>query len=176
MKIEEKSGLEHQEVPQKNICHCYIGAKVVHIPEGVCSVEEISKIRNADYNEHDYYKLVPVQDQTMAVYIPVHSAEKLVRVMRSKDEIYKILDICEKYRPVWNNNETKRIARRNKAVHDDDGVTLAKLIKAYHHKRRKDHISIADSIWLKKAEQLLCSEIAEVLELDFDRAILKITE
>lgn len=169
MTITEKSGLRAEDI---NL-GC-IDEKVIHIPEGVCIIEQICKIRNDDNIECEYYKLVPLVNSTSAVYVPVHSEKTHTRSLRSKKEICKILELTAKCKPVWEKNEQKRVAKRQRALLDDDGVTLAKLIKSYHHKKEKDHITILDSIWLKKAEQLLCSEIAEVLNVDYEVAIKKV--
>lgn len=60
-------------------------------------------------------------------------------------------------------------------MQNDDGTALSKLIKSYHKRKEEKHLSISDSSWLKKAEQFLGSEIAEVLKIDFSQVISKIT-
>ncbi len=154
----------------------YIGKKVIHNPEGVCEIAGIRKIETGLYEEREYYKLVPVTDESCAIYIPVHSIDQHIRALKNKKEILDIIKQCKEVKPLWINNEQKRIERRQKALKNDDAIALAKLIRSYHYRRRKDHLSIADHNWLKKAEQYLCSEIAEVLGIDFQNAVYKIIE
>jgi len=154
----------------------YIGKKVIHNPEGVCIVTEISEMATSLTEARKYYKLVPVKEQSTAVYVPVESVKEHVRDLRSTEEVMNILESCEKANVSWDNSEQKRVTKRQTAMQNDDGVTLSKLIKTYHKRKEKKHLSVVDSNWLKKAEQFLCSEIAEVLKIDFQQAICKITE
>lgn len=153
----------------------YIGRKVIHNPEGVCMIAGISEMKTSAIETRNYYKLIPVEDESMAVYVPVDSVNEHVRDLRSREEIQSILESCEKTKTSWDNSEQKRLSKRRTALQSDDGVTLSKLIKTYHKRKEKNHLSVADSSWLKKAEQFLGSEIAEVLEIDFKQAICRIT-
>ncbi len=153
----------------------YVGKKVIHNPEGVCVVAEISELPTSFMEARNYYKLIPVKDQSAAVYVPVESVKEHVRDLRSTEEIMGILKSCGDAKISWENNEQKRVTKRQAAMQNDDGVALSKLIKSYHVRKEKKHLSVVDSNWLKKAEQFLCSEIAEVLKIDFQQAIGKIT-
>lgn len=154
----------------------YIGKKVVHVPEGVCTISEICKVKDVSGENREYYKLVSVKNMSTIVYIPVESIEAHVRKLRSREEILNILKTCEKTKALWDNNDQKRVTKRRKALQEDDGIALAKLIKSYYKRKEKMHISVADNNWLKRAEQFLCSEIEEVLEIDFQNALQKIIE
>ncbi len=154
----------------------YIGRKVIHNPEGVCIITAMSNLNTSLLEARNYYKLVPVEDSTMAVYVPAESVRDHVRELRSTEEILSILESCEKAKASWDNSEQKRITKRRTAMENDDGVALSKLIKTYHKRKEKNHLSVADSSWLKKAEQFLGSEIAEVLKIDFKQAISRITK
>lgn len=169
MLTEEKIPVENDQDKR------YIGRKVVHNPEGVCIVTSMADLDTSLLEVQSYYKLVPVEDQTMSVYVPVKSVRDHVRDLRSTDEVLRILESCEKARTSWDNSEQKRIIKRRTAMQNDDGDALSKLIKTYHKRKEKNHLSVADSSWLKKAEQFLGSEIAEVLKIDFKQAICRIT-
>ncbi len=151
-----------------------IGAKVVHNPEGVCLINEMVKIQDDMYDKKEYYKLIPVQNQTVAVYIPVKTAGTHVRKLRSKKEIQSILESCQEINLHWDQNEQRRITKRQKAMQEDDGPTLAKLIKIYHNRKKVTHMPVKDCNWLKQAEQFLGSEVAEVLHIEFQEALMKI--
>lgn len=85
----------------------------------------------------NYYKLVPVEDQTMAVYVPVESVKDHVRDLRSIEEVLGILESSEKAKASWDNNEQKRISKRRTAMQNDDGIALSKLIKTYNKRKEK---------------------------------------
>lgn len=154
----------------------YIGKKVIHNPEGVCTIAGISKLDNSSMKARDYYKLVPVEDESMAVYVPVESITEHVRELRSKKEVRSILESCRTTKTSWDKSEQKRITKRRTALQNDDGAAVAALIKTYHKRKEKYQLSATDRNWLKKAEQFLGSEIAEVLNIDFGKAISRITQ
>ena len=112
----------------------------------------------------------------MTIYVPVESVNDHVRDLRSTEEVLSILGTCDKAKVSWDNSEQKRITKRRAAMENDDGIALSKLIKTYNKRKEKNHLSVADSSWLKKAEQFLGSEIAEVLKIDFKQAISRMTE
>ena len=152
-----------------------IGEKVVHIPEGVCTITEITKMDTFG-TEKDYYKLVPVMDNTQAIYVGINSPAKYVRHLRSKEEIQMIMKAQKESKKLWEKNEEKRNSQMKTAIQNDDGIALAKLIKTYYQKRKLDRLNTNDSNQLKKAEQFLYSEIAEVLHKDYNKLRSKILE
>lgn len=153
-----------------------VGEKVVHVPEGVCVIEEITTIRNRDSIDKEYYKLVPVMDKTSAIYVSIDTPEKYMRKLKSKKEIQEILETQKKAKPLWDANEQRRIQKRRTAMQEDDGMAIAKLIKAYRYRREKEHLSISDRNWLKTAEQFWFSEVAEVLGMDYETAFSVVLE
>ena len=152
-----------------------IGEKVVHIPEGVCTITEITKMAHSGV-EKDYYKLVPVMDNSTAIYVSLNTSEKNIRKLRSKNELLHILEAQKKTKTHWEKNEEKRISQMKSAIHKDDGVAIAKLIKTYYQKRKQERLCTSDNNMLKKAEQLLYSEMAEVLKTDYSNLRSKIFE
>lgn len=152
-----------------------IGKKVVHIPEGVCTITEICTMKNDAGEEREFYKLTSVKNQSLVVYVPLDSAEKHMRNLRSREEISEILQSCKTAKTGWDSSEQKRVEKRRKALQEDDGLAIAKLIKSYHRRKENSNLSVVDSNWLKKAEQLLCSEMEEVLQMDYQKVLSEIT-
>lgn len=152
-----------------------IGKKVVHIPEGVCTITEICTMKNNAGEEREFYKLTSVKNESLAVYVPLDSAEKHMRNLRSREEIEEILKSCKTAKPGWDSSEQKRVEKRRKALQEDDGIAIAKLIKSYHRRKENSNLSVVDSNWLKKAEQFLCSEMEEVLQMDYQKVLSEIT-
>jgi len=152
-----------------------IGEKVVHIPEGVCIISEITKMISFG-EEKEYYKLIPVMDDSRIIYVGINRPSKNIRRLRNKDEIQKILDVQKASRSHWEKNEEKRCNLLKTAIQKDDGQAIAKIIKTYYQRRRIQKLNTTDSNLLKKAEQLLYSEIAEVLQTDFQKLRTHILE
>ena len=171
-----KMSVSDKQITKKGKNQIYIGKKVIHNPEGVCTIDGISKLDNSSMKARDYYKLVPLEDESMAVYVPVESIAEHVRNLRSKKEVQSILESCRTAKTSWDKSEQKRITKRRTALQNDDGAAVAALIKTYHKRKEKHQLSATDRNWLKKAEQFLGSEIAEVLNIDFGKAISRITQ
>ena len=147
----------------------------MHIPEGVCTITEICTMKNDAGEEREFYKLTSVKNQSLVVYVPLDSAEKHMRNLRSREEISEILQRCKTAKTGWDSSEQKRVEKRRKALQEDDGLAIAKLIKSYHRRKENSNLSVVDSNWLKKAEQLLCSEMEEVLQMDYQKVLSEIT-
>ena len=145
-----------------------IGEKVVHIPEGVCIITEITKMTNFG-EEKEYYKLIPVMDNTMTIYVGVNGPSKNIRKLKSREEIQTIIKKQTESRSHWEKNEEKRKAQMKAAIQKDDSIAMAKLLKTYYQKRKQQHLNTLDNNLLKQAEQLLYSEMAEVLQTDFQK-------
>lgn len=145
-----------------------IGEKVVHIPEGVCMITEITKMTTFD-EEKEYYKLIPVMDNTMTIYVGVNGPAKNIRKLKSKEEIQTIIEKQKESRSHWEKNEEKRQSQMKAAIQKDDSIAIAKLLKTYYQRRKIQHLNISDNNLLKQAEQLLYSEMAEVLQTDYQK-------
>ena len=62
------------------------------------------------------------------------------------------------------------------AIYNDDGVAMAKWIKVYHRRKKKERLNISDSNLLQKAERLLYSEMAVVLKKDYNKLRMQILD
>lgn len=153
----------------------HVGEKVVHIPEGVCLIEGISRMESFGM-EKDYYKLVPVLDKTVTIYVGVDGPAKYMRSLRSKEDIQQIIALQQKSNMRWEKNEEKRISQMRSALRNDHAEMVAKLIKMYHQRRKQEHLTTSDNNQLKKAEQFLYSEIAEVMNINYKKLCSGILE
>lgn len=149
-------------------CTYHTGEKVFHIPEGVCLIEEISRMANFG-EEKEYYKLVPVMDKTVTIYVGIDGPAKYMRKLRSKENVQQIITLQQKSNMHWEKDEEKRISQMQTALRSDNAETAAKLIKMYHQRKKQERLSTSDNNLLKKAEQFLYSEFAEVLGVNYKK-------
>lgn len=110
-----------------------------------------------------------IMDSSSAIYVSVNGTLKYTRRLRNKKEIQNIIDALKKTGTHWEKNEDKRISQIKAAIQNDDSIAVAKLIKSYYQKQKQERLKINDSNMLKKAEQFLFSEIAEVLHIDYNK-------
>ncbi|MDD3140214.1 MAG: CarD family transcriptional regulator [Lachnospiraceae bacterium] len=144
-----------------------INDKVVHSPEGVCIVENICEMQ-IDNKTRMVYMLRSVVKHDKVLYIPVDSQRNHFRRLKTREEIEQILTIEPDEVQFLSQNINKRANIQNHAIYEDDSVMLIKLIKLYMRRKEQSKLSLGDKNWLKKAEQFLFSEIAEVLECEYN--------
>ncbi|MDD3253330.1 MAG: CarD family transcriptional regulator [Lachnospiraceae bacterium] len=147
-----------------------IGSKVVHSPEGVCVVEAVCRMK-LDGEEREMYKLRSTIEPEKLVYIPVDSAIMKLRLLKSRQEVLHLLQLEPEDRTFLAQNTMKREKLQNQAIYGDDTSSIMKLLKLYTNKSRIKTLSILEKTWMKKAEQYLYSEIAEVLECEYTALI-----
>lgn len=145
-----------------------VGEKVVHIPEGVCVIEEITQMCIGN-EKKEYYKLVPVMDKASVLYVAINGPKKNMRKLRTKAEILQIMEAQKNSKMNWEKREDRRISQMKTAIYNDDGIAMAKWIKVYYRRKKKERLNISDSNLLQKAERLLYSEIATVLKKDYNK-------
>ena len=149
-----------------------IGEKVVHSPEGVCVVEDICKL-SIDKQEKEMYKLRSIVHQNKVLYISVNSENPSVRHLKSKEEILNLLQIQPAERVFLRRNINQRMQAQNRAIYQDDSIMIMRLIKLYKQKYEQSYLSVVDKNWLRRAEQYLFSEIAEVLGCEYTSLLQK---
>jgi len=135
----------------------------------VCKVMEIKK---NNLNNEDYYLLVPIDDQSLKIEIPVTNRSGFLRKLITKEEVEKFISIIPSIGIIESNdkqieNEYKRLKASNN--HED----LIKIIKTtyFRNKERLDNnkkIGDRDEIYFNKAERYLYNEFRIVLGLSYE--------
>jgi hypothetical protein len=54
--------------------------------------------------KHEYLKLIPVEDRSTTVYIPLGAIHKNIRALRSRKEILDIIEQNKRSKADWDNN------------------------------------------------------------------------
>lgn len=147
-----------------------IGSKVVHSPEGVCVVEEICSMKFGE-GERAMYKLRSTIEPEKVVYIPVDSEVMKLRLLKTRQEVVQILQLEPEDGTFLAQNTMKREKLQNQAIYGDDTRSIMKLLKLYTNKSRVRALSVLERTWMKKAEQYLYSEIAEVMQWEYTRLV-----
>jgi len=143
-----------------------IGDYIVYLKD-VC---KISAIKEKYMNDMDYYILIPINDTSLKLNVPV--SNKFIRNLISKDEINKIIDnilnidILD-FDDKMIEFEYKKLL--NTGLHED----LIKIIKTSYirNKKRIDNkkkISDKDKTYFELAEKYLYTEFSIVLDMSFD--------
>ena len=135
--------------------------------KNVCRIKEIKK-----NNGVDYYILVPIDDNSLTIELPVDNECFLKNIM-SKEEALDLINNIPNIEPL-DNIDDKNIERTYKellinATHED----LIKIIKTSYLRndtrlKNNKKLSEKDSIYFKQAEKYLYNEISIALNMSFD--------
>ena len=145
-----------------------IGDYVVY-KRDVCKIKEIKK---NGFNNKDYYVLIPIDDNTLIIDVPMDNKSGLLRPIIEKNEVENIINSIVNI-PIIKvdnkliENEYKQLL--NSGKHED----LIKVIKTTYlrNKERTDmskKIGDKDDLYFKRAEQLLYNEFSIALNMNYD--------
>lgn len=141
---------------------------IIHIPEGVCTVEGTVERTFSTYGTKTYYVLVPVFDRNTKIYVPTDGDAKKLRTLLSKEEVTELIDSLPDCKNCWIENEKERQASFTQILSRFDREEMISLIRTLRDKRmektrigKKFHS--ADEKVFREAERILFSEFGYVL-------------
>ena len=84
-----------------------IGNFVISAANGICEIADTVTM-NLSGTDREYFLLVPVEEKTAKVYIPVDAAEKRIRPVLTKDEAWQVIRGIPQVEETWVENEKER--------------------------------------------------------------------
>ena len=133
---------------------------VFHKKIGLCVIKE-----NTIINNIDYYVLDSNNDKSK-IMIPVNNAGILIRNLYSKEKIEKLKKDISNYNAEIIYDFKLRVKYYDESLKSGDIEQLAKLVKSIYNQKQNANLTTADKEILKKAEELLYSEISYVMKID----------
>lgn len=137
----------------------------------VCKIESINYKK---INDIDYYVLVPMEDQSLKIEIPVTIDKKFIRDLFTKEEIEKTIKKIPKITPI--EVDDKAMENEYKKLLDNDNLEdYIKIIKTTYlrNKEREANrrkISDKDQSYHEQAEKYLYNEIAAIFDMNYEEA------
>jgi len=147
-----------------------IGDFVVNTTNGICEIQDILTM-NLSGNDKEYYLLVPIEEKSAKVYIPIDMAEQRIRRSMSQDEVWKLIHNIPNIEAVYIDNEKEREKTYKDALASRDPNQLISIIKTLYL-RKQERVEAGkkntalDERYFKLAEKHLHSEIAFALNID----------
>lgn len=144
-----------------------IGDYVVYRKE-VCKVVEI---KEKFLKDMDYYRLVPISDETLHLDVPV-SNEKLLRDLITKDQVEELIKKIPDIKLI--ESEDKNLENEYKALINSGNIEdYIKIIKTTYTRNKerlenKRKISDKDNHYFNLAEKYLYNEFSIVLNKSFE--------
>ena len=150
------------------------GDVFVYGANGACVITDI-KEEKFGRETKTYYILSPFFDSRETIFVPIDN-EALTGKMKSvlsKNEILEMIRSLPACESIWNENANLRREEYKRIISAAERSELLKLLKTLHEQKIKlesagKNLSVSDDRFYKKAQNIIHSEIAMVLDLDMN--------
>lgn len=146
------------------------GDFVVNTNNGLCEIKDVVTM-NMSGTDKEYYLLVPINEQTAKVYVPVDLSTQRIRLAMNKDEALSLIESIPDIHETYIENEKERERTYKEALNSRDPKRLVGIIKTLYLRRQKrldagKKNTAVDDRYFKLAENHLYNELAFALEID----------
>lgn len=133
----------------------------------VCQIKDIK-----EKDGIKYYQLVPVDDNSLKIEVPVEDRDNALRNLISKEEIESLIKKMTNIDTIECSDKMIEFEYKN-LLSTGNKEDIVKVIKTAYLRNKsrlenKKKLSEKDTNYLEKAEKLLYNEISVVLNLSFD--------
>lgn len=146
------------------------GNYVVNANNGICEITDIITM-NMSGKDKDYYLLVPIDEKSAKIYIPVDMAEKRIRLTMTKEETLEFIQSIKNIEETYLENEKEREKFYKEVIASRNPKRLVGIIKTLYL-RKQERIeagkknTAVDERYFKLAENQLHSELAFSLGIE----------
>lgn len=146
-----------------------IGDYVVNATNGICRIIEIVEMDlSGDKVLKPYFLLVPVDESSARVYIPVDTAQKRIRRAISRQEALAVIDRMDWIGETAVRSEKERENTYKEAIKSCDPEQLISILKTLCRRKRErlaqgKKCTAVDERYYKMAEKQLYAEFAFAL-------------
>lgn len=147
-----------------------IGDFVVNATNGICKIKEIIHMEVSG-EQKPYFLLVPIEEETAKVFIPVDNAANRIRPMMDEKMANDVLSEVKDIKPLEVTVEREREACYKNAIKSCDPRQLVSLMKVIFERKKERALqgkktTAVDERYGKIADSHLQSELAFVLGLE----------
>lgn len=144
-----------------------IGDNVIYKHE-VCTIKELKKGRN----DKDYYTLVPIEDSSLKIELPVDLANEKVRKIITKEDALELIKKMPKIDTIEVNTKFLDNIYKNLLV-DETHESLIRIIKTTYLRNKerienKKKLSDKDEYYFNLAEKYLYNELSISLNMNYE--------
>lgn len=149
-----------------------IGDVFVYGSNGACEITNIKEEKFARETKV-YYILSPIFDSRETIFVPIDNEAltgKMKKVL-SRSEILEMIKSIPESETIWNDNANMRREEYKKIINAANRKELLSLLKTLHEQKLKmeecgKNLSVLDEKYYRKAQNIIHSEIALVMDLD----------
>lgn len=145
-----------------------VGDYVVYCKE-VCKVAEI---KEKYMNNTDYYRLVPIDDESLHVDVPVSISSEFLRDLITKEEVERIINKIPEIETI--KSDDKLLENEYKVLMNNNSLEdYVKIIKTTYTRNQdrldnKRKISDKDNYYFNLAEKYLYNEFSIILNMNYE--------
>lgn len=149
-----------------------IGDYVINGKNGICKIEDIVQLdMPMATKDMQYFLLVPEEQKSAKLYIPIDGADHKVRKLMSADEAWALIDRMPEIQEIQVEYEKQREQKYREILSDNQPEQLISIIKSMYFRRlqreQEGKKSIAiDERYFKLAESNLYAELSYALGKD----------
>lgn len=156
------------------------GDYVVNSNNGICKIDGIVTMNTPNGNK-EYYLLIPLNEPSAKIYIPLDSAAERIRCAMNRDDALQLINSIKDINETYIENEKEREKVYKAAVSSCDPQKLVGIIKTLYLRRLEREKSgkrntVVDERYFKLAENQLHSELSFALQIEKEQVIQMITQ
>lgn len=147
-----------------------IGDYVVNSNNGICEITDTVTMDMGTGNK-EYYVLIPIDERTAKLYLPLDIAEKRIRSVMNKKDAWNLIKSINTVDETLVENEKEREKFYKEAIISCEPKRLISIMKTIYIRRQKrlnegKKITALDERYCKLAENQLYGELAFVLGVE----------
>ncbi len=158
-----------------------INDHIIYNNMGVCRVVDISKEKDINDNETEFYVLHPVYGKNLTIKTPVNNDKVFMRKILKRDDVLSLIESLPQQETNWIDDDRKRNEIFKATLKKGETKGWAKLIKTiYLEKQEKSAVGKKlmkiDEDIMKIAEKNLYEEFAVALNISPEEVLPYIME
>lgn len=156
------------------------GDYVVNSNNGICKIDGTVTMNTPNGNK-EYYLLIPLNEASAKIYIPLDSASRRIRYAMNREAAMQLINCIKNINEAYIENEKEREKVYKAAISSCDPQKLVGIIKTLYLRRLEREQSgkrntVVDERYFKLAENQLHSELSFALQIEKEQVIAMITQ
>lgn len=156
------------------------GDHVINSNNGICKIHDIVTM-NTPNGSKEYYLLIPLNEQSAKIYIPLDSAVQRIRYAMREEAAIQLINSIKDINETYIENEKEREKVYKTAISSCDPQKLVGIIKTLYLRRLEREKSgkrntVVDERYFKLAENQLHSELSFALHVEKEQVVQMITQ
>jgi len=147
------------------------GDYVVYSNSGICRVEDTIMLNMMQKGDKEYYLLIPINEKTSKIYLPVGSIDERIRMAMNKEQAMQLINNAREIDEIYVRNDKERENVYKDATMSNDPYKLVSVLKTILERKTEREKSgkkttTTDDKYLKLVEGQLYGELSHALQME----------